>query len=197
MAADAGLWAGVKNQNDKGNDKEDEFEAFADQHWSQDHWELFLQDGSVHDYFPDVPVGASPENVPLYVSKEQDAREWYENLGKWDVFAWGWEEYWQDDWNPENNSLGGTLGHPVFNTPLRQQYVDMRGESNDAFRNRDRFLTAALLLRVASMLESAYLEGFIGGRYDGAKAESEGPSSGWIVEPRGLDGARLGWKVSY
>ena len=122
-------------------------------------------------------------DVPLYVSREEDEREWFENLGKWDVFAWGWREYWEDGYSP------GDPENPNYMTPLRQQYLDLRGESNDAFQNRDRFLTAALLV--------AYLEGFIGGRFSEAGAEADGPRTGWFLEPQGLTGTQIGWKVSY
>lgn len=191
IAADAGLWYGVKDKNDLGNEKEEEFEAFADEHWKEDRWINALADGDLQEYFPDLVAGSTVDDVALYVSREEDEREWYENLGKWDVFSWGWREYWEDGYDP------GDPDDPQFITPLRQQYLDLRGESNDAFGIRDRYLTVAMLLRVFSVMQVAYLEGFIGGRYSEAASEADGPQAGWFLEPQGLTGTQIGWKVSY
>lgn len=213
IAGDAASWYAVKHFSDKGNDKEDEYEAFALAHWSEEEWEAALlqaNDNPVQPYFPSLYDDGPPtkEDVPLYVSREEDEREWFENLGKWDIFYWGWDDGW-----PAGNDPGSP-SNPDFSTPNRKKYVDMRGESNDAFSNRDKFLTINLITRVISVLDVAYLEGFIGGRYKQESPRTSGahtaralaqelaareldPRLSLYLAPRGLDETRVGLKVSY
>jgi hypothetical protein len=206
IAADAASWYSVKHFDDEGNEKEDEYEAFALAHWSEEEWTASLAAGEMNDYFG-YPAGSTPEDVPLYVSREEDEREWFENLGKWDVFYWGWDDGFPSGFLPEDFD-------PMYQTPNRKEYVAMRGESNDAFSNRDKFLTLNLITRVISVLDVAYLEGFIGGRYKHESPRTSGahtaeslaqelaareldPRLSLYLAPRGLDETRLGLRVNY
>lgn len=218
MAADGAIWWFVYDKQKEGNDKEDEFEAFALKHWSEEEWTQALADGDLDPFFPDEDygVGTVPSDVPLYVPRSVDEREWFENAGKWDQFAWGWREYWDPEWNaihyPDRFPIADFYA-PVPGqrdtwfyednatmTPLRRQYVEMRQASNDAFETRDTLLSAALLLRVFSVLQMVYLEGFVGRRYDGAEDPELGratPQAGWQAHA-GADGNGLvAWRLSW
>lgn len=190
IAADGGLLFAALDKRQEGEDLEDEYKAFADEHYSEDEWRLALSQGDLEPYFPRLTAGSSAEDVDLYVTKEEDEREWYENIGKWDQFAWGWREYWEEDFDP------GDPANPDFITPLRQKYVDLRGESNDAFGRSDTYLTISLLLRVASVLQMAYLEGFIGGRYNEGPGLDD-PGQVLVVSDVVRDQTRFGLQVSY
>jgi hypothetical protein len=209
IAVDAASWFAVKHYSDKGKNIEDDYKQFADAHWSEFWWESALNSGELHNYFGGVyGQGTTKEQVPLYVSKEKDAREWYENLGKWDVFYWGWDDgYYRFGGAPLDTA------NPDFSTPNRTTYVNMRGDSNHAFSNRDKFLTLNVITRVLSVLDVAYLEGFIGGHYKN-KAPSEatggsagaalatgagsgGPQVSLVLDPRGLTETRLGVRLTY
>ena len=191
IAADAGLWYGVWDKHDEGEQWETDFEAFALEQWSEEEWERALQQGDLEDYF-NLPAGTSKDDIALYVTREEDEREWFENLGKWDVFSWGWREYWEDDFDP------GDPNNPNYVTPLRSEYLSMRGNSNDAFATRDTLFNVAVLFRVFSIVQMAYLEGFVGGRFESASASSQDPPQmGWTIEPASGQGTRIGWKVSY
>ena len=217
MAADVGVWYGIVDREDEGDAWEARYEAFALEHWSEDEWARALDEGRLTELYPDLGAGSTPSSVALYVSRELDEREWFENLGKWDVFAWGWREFHDDVWNGANHPdfLGAEVYDPIpadpaswffpgdrpTMTPLRQQYVDMRVRSNDAYDTRDHLFNVAVLLRVFSALQVAYLEGFIGTRYDSTRERSSSHSTGvradWVVAPLGAEGALVGWKVVY
>ncbi len=207
MAADAASIFGAIHYNKKGDDKENEYIAFADAHWHQADWEEALRTVDTSPWFG--TNYEKKEDVPLYVSKEEDAREYYENLGKWDIFWYGWEDSKPTSIGDTDITWDWTNPPADFITPLRNQYLDMRTASNDAYGNRDKFLTASLLLRLVSVLQVAYLEGFIGGRY---KNDYEGPGVGgslahwqkshgaqvnWFVDARSIDHTRLGLQVRY
>lgn len=205
--ADAAMILGAVDRDQEGKDKETQYKEFADQHYSEDAWTRALANGDLEPFFGHG-VGSKPENVPLYVPKEEDEREWYENIGKWDQFAWGWREYWDDDWPwPENDLYRPGDSPPfdpndIFETPLRAEYVALRGESNDAFNARDRFINVSILLRFFSVVQMAYFEGFIGGgRFENdarrpAPADAP-PRFGWFMAPAGAEETRMGVKVSY
>jgi hypothetical protein len=174
LAADVALLSGAVSQNGEGDDKTEEFERFADEHYSEQLWSEHLAGtygNFVNEFFD---VGTTPSSVPLYVPKSVDEREWYENIGKWEVFYFGWEEYDPDFVSSNPDYDGGywpTEPNPVFSVPSREKYVDMRGEANDAYELRDTLLSVSLLLRVFSLLQVAYLEGFIGQRFGAPSAD--------------------------
>lgn len=216
MAADVGTWAWIAEREAEGDRWEDRYEEFALRHWDEEQWARALSEGRLNPFYPDLGAGTVREDVALYVSRELDEREWFENLGKWDVFAWGWREFWDEEWNGTNHPqfLGPELYNPSPSdpstwffpgdrptmTPLRDEYLDMRVKSNDAYDTRDKLFNVAVLLRVFSALQVAYLEGFIGTRYDAPSRSapaSDGVRADWIVAPMQGDGALVGWKVVY
>ncbi|MFO7607661.1 MAG: hypothetical protein R6X35_00500, partial [Candidatus Krumholzibacteriia bacterium] len=111
MAADIFAWTQVAKHHGDGKDLSDAYYVFADAHYSDaklwkayanpsaldegdpDYHELFGEGGY---YFQNV-IGMNDvgdlDNLSLYVSKEEDRREYYENLGKWDQFIFGWDDY--------------------------------------------------------------------------------------------------------
>lgn len=201
IAVDGAIWYGVYKKTSDGNDKEDEFEAFALQHWSEEEWEIALANGDLEPFFPDYGVGTPKTDVPLYVPREVDEREWFENAGKWDEFAWGWREYWQDGYAPQAG-LPDTWfysDNPTM-TPLRKEYISMREASNDDFKTRDTLLSAALLLRVFSVLQMVYLEGFVGRRYDAADATEFSlatPRASWSASSDAGGSGMVAWKMTW
>jgi hypothetical protein len=223
IAVDAAIWTGVVINQNEGNDKEKEFEAFADQHWSEEKWREAVEQAEGSGYPPNDNFGAwypqyrgkSADEIPLYVSREEDEREWYENAGKWNEFAWGWREYWDPDWNFENNfdrigrdyylpqpGLPDTwfYGDNATMTPLRKQYIEIREESNSAFETRDTLLSAALLLRVVSVLQVVYLEGFIGRRYDSpdeSQLSLATPQGSWRATANATGSGMVAWRMTW
>ena len=189
MAADILAWTQVAKYNNQGDELKQDYLDFADAHY-RDEWLVNaynnsddnLDDarrGSGIEYFPEYgPIFTvedldDPEvGLPLYVSKEDDFREYYENLGKWDQFVMGWDDYLRPD-DPFNWPEGSD-GPTGENSDLRQPWVSknretyrlMRDESNDAYETRDTWLYVNIGLRVFSVIQSAYLGGVLGGDVD-------------------------------
>jgi hypothetical protein len=219
IAIDAAIWAGVYTKNKEGNDAEEDFEAFALEHWSEEEWANALAAGTLDPFFPedDYGQGSTPDDVALYVSRDADEREWFENAGKWDQFAWGWREFWDDNWNALNhpdfigpdfyapqpgagNSDTWFFADNPTMTPLRRQYIEMRDESNSAFETRDTLLSAALLLRVVSVLQMVYLEGFVGRRYDATDEMQLGmnqPQASWNATAAATGSGVVAWRMTW
>ena len=62
IAVDAGIWVGVYSKNKEGNDKEEEFEAFMLEHWSEAEWTNALAAGTL-DPFPLIGLEVVPEQL--------------------------------------------------------------------------------------------------------------------------------------
>jgi hypothetical protein len=202
MAVDIASWMGVKHYHDKGNDIKTEYRAYADLHWSEDKfWGAYGQDPAA-DYYPGIDY-FDTQNPSLYVSRVADEREWYENLGKWNQFVFGWDDFrdprvdYGVGFEPGDAQLlkARWLGDPSV-SPHREAYRRMREDSNNQFTNRDRLLYLNIATRVLSVFHVAYLQGMLGG---GPKSELKvaGHSVRIIAEPRGLAATRLGVSVSY
>jgi hypothetical protein len=218
IALDAATWYGIVHNADQGRDKRDEYYAFADAHWFEEKLDaaydvtyLDRQEPN-YDYSQVVGVGTTyfgfnryddPETgLPLWVSKVDDRREYYENLGKWDQFVFGW-----DDFVDPRDFLGTTevdianLKDPRT-SQNREIYRQLRQDSNDAYARRDRFIYLSLGMRVFSVLQVAYLEGLLFGNGGGA---ADGPRQleigrhrvDFFVEPVGFSRGVIGAAVSF
>jgi len=215
MALDIAAWIGGIHYKNEGEQMRDDYIAYADEHWREDklaaaydnpppggyddaeltYVELFGRNYfDVQDY----------RDLDLWVSKEDDAREYYENLGKWDQFVFGWDDFRRAD-DPRNSDPYGP-GYvdwqiddlrQQWTSPHRDIYREMRVESNDAFEKQDRFLYVNIFLRVFSVLQVAYLEGLMGGGGSDQELQLSGHPITIIAEPTGWHSSRFGAAVTF
>jgi len=193
MAFDIFAWTRVAKYHSDGNDLTNAFNAYADQHYSDLYlWygynSSFQNDpayaeraGEGYYYFglqgswtdPDRITQNLQDLLPLYVSREDDLREYYENAGKWEQFIFGWDDYQsprihggEHDYTPDPTNRLSDLHQPWVSLH-REVYRDMREAANDAYKKRDRWLYVNIGLRVFSVLETAWFNGLLGGGDDG------------------------------
>jgi len=201
LAADIFSWTQVSRNGDLGDKKTDEYYAYADVHWSVER--LAAAYGEADDpgteYFAFLGEGGSPitiyTQIPLWVSKEDDRREYYENLGKWDQFVFGWDDFL----DPRSFIPGADPNHPESpwlddprTSANRETYRQMRRDSNDYYKTRDRFVYLNIGLRVVSVLHVAYLEGLLFGGGDGGASEVT-----FIAQPMGLRAGVVGATLAF
>ncbi|MFO7652524.1 MAG: hypothetical protein R6X25_01765 [Candidatus Krumholzibacteriia bacterium] len=206
MAADLAAWYGVHHYNQEGEDTRDEYYAFADAHWSEDKFKAaynvladdeYIAGYGLEYYAVDNQTGLPP----LFIAKEDDRREYYENLGKWDQFVFGWDDFRRPDDPPSGIVYDPTGGVIDLQQPWvsrnRETYRALRKESNDAFGNRDTLVYVNIGLRVFSVLQVAYLQGLLGGDDEGSALKVAGHRVEIIAEPRGFTSSRVGAAVSF
>ena len=200
MALDAAAWVGVAKYHQDGVDKRELYYDYLDEHWSQDRLAAAFG-GDANDYPGTYYYGVNDhEDLSLWVSREDDEREWYENAGKWDQFVFGWDDFLDPRiLYPGENIQAGDTSYFRDNTdvsPHRMIYREMRQDSNDAFHTRDNLVYFNMLTRVFSVLQVAWLGGVFSD--DGQAALSVGGHDVAIIaEPRGFTASRLGFSVSY
>ncbi len=173
MALDAYLWYGYKSNYDEGKDIKREYEDYGDAHWSVDSflvyhpwcrenypdcrcedWEYYNENAKDSDYYF------------YYTSKEDDREEYYENMGKYDAFLYGW-----DDWNGEYEDLDGD---PNYWTPHRTHFVSLRDESNNHLQRADNHIMGLIASRVVSVIHAGWVA------YRGGKKNVY--SEGWSLK---------------
>jgi hypothetical protein len=193
VAAEIVAWTGYTVNHNEGLDKRDEYEAFADAHWDMDRW---IQDHPCNvEQFGERNLenlelcgqstsgsGLWPGYIP-YISKDDDKQHYYENLGKYDWYISGWEDW--GGYNPE------ILDYEM-QTPLRDQYRTMRGESNDALDASNRFIWVSVAARAFSLVETAII---IHNRRENFDAGDGGMAL--RARPRGLHGGEVALEVSF
>ena len=191
-AVEVAAWTGYFVKHDDGLDMRTQYEAFADAHWNYDKW--------IDDHpCPTVPpTGATLEDVedcgratsgsgawPGYipwVPKEEDKQHYYENIGKYDWYISGWE-----DWDPTQTPY-------AHQTDLRTEYREMRQQSNDALDDANSFVWVSLAARTFSIVETAIL---VNKRRDGSGAGGQPSPVSLRARPRGYDGGEVALEVRF
>jgi hypothetical protein len=213
IALDAAFWYGGFYNADQGDQKSDEYYAYADAHWFESKLDAAYDQNYLDrpdanfDYSYMVGDGTDYfgvdgyTNLPLWVSVEDDRREYYENLGKWDQFVFGWDDYTDPrNFIPTDEIDIANLKDPRTSAN-RETYRAMRKEANDAYARQDRFLYLNIGLRVFSVLQVAFLEGLLGGgggdNGDQARLELGDHAVDFFVQPVGFSRGALGATVTF
>ncbi len=157
MALDAYLWYGYKTNLDKGKDFKSEYEDYCDAHWSEERfllqhpWCEGLGPEGCTDYQQyNENASEMQQFFFIYMPKSQDKEEYYENCGKYDAFAFGW-----DDWD----GTGWDGSYETFEpwTPHRTEYWSIRDESDKYLVRADQHVMLAIVNRVLSVLDAAWM----------------------------------------
>lgn len=151
FALEGYLWYGYHSNHKKGKDIKEEFREYADAHWNL---ERFLEQHpccvsilGCEDYLDYNNNCQGKDHFFLYTPREIDEEEYYENVGKYDAFVYGW-----DDWSDQAD----------FWTQHRRKYWSMRDESDNYLIRGDQYLMMLLVNRVLSMIDTAWLAYRIG-----------------------------------
>lgn len=151
-------WTGYNKYHNQGLDTRAEYEAFADAHWDYDKWifdhratrDLPAEERTFDNLYE---IGETTwDDWPGYHSwhsKEEEKQNYYENIGKYDWFISGWEDWqWDDVGNPDD---------PPRDTSLRDEYRAMRNKSNDELDDAQKFIYLSIAARVFSLVETYLL----------------------------------------
>ncbi len=147
FGAEIAFWLGYKHYNDKGQEWDKVFHVFADQHWSEPrYWVFIAQHAGIN--------GVTFDNYTEYLNSlrsyerehyshslhEEKDQQYYEMIGKYDQFRAGWDDI---------------DGNPVV-TPNRNHYLDMRNESNINLKRSSACVMGVLANHVLSAFDAAW-----------------------------------------
>ena len=150
---EVGAWTYYSIYNKKGNEKEDEFQSFADEKWDPKKWYNWYI--NIDSTKRDLMTHAShmEELVMPLISGEGDVKktqQYYEMIGKYAEFVVGWE-------GTRNNVLYEELLQYRRNeVPIADDYMKMRARSNDLFKQARTGTTIVMLNHLLSAIDAAW-----------------------------------------
>jgi hypothetical protein len=159
VAAEAIAWTSYAHFRNKGLDGRDTFEAYADAHWNYTEWiarhpataEMVQGTGgdpyavtfAELDLYGRTTWGSQWPGYHTYAAKGDEKLNSYENIGKYDWFISGW-----DDWDSSTRPMS---------TANRTTYRGLRKQSNDDLDTADKFIFLSIAARVYSVVETVIL----------------------------------------
>jgi hypothetical protein len=148
-------WVAWANYRSSGSNRTTEYEAFADAHWfDQPYWDSLQSHRGIDKWQDDQASFA--HHLPWKINENGDTvadhnHEYYENVGKYDQFVWGWDDLQQ--FETPINSASPELS---FQSGRRLEYVTMREDAN---KDYDKARVAGIVLianHVVAALEAAF-----------------------------------------
>ncbi|MBU1318586.1 MAG: hypothetical protein KKH67_05240 [candidate division Zixibacteria bacterium] len=132
FAFDMLSWTQYLTKHSSGTKKEDEFEDYADNHWSPTEYTIWLIDTLGKE--SDADVAGFTHHLP-----DQKTQQYYEMIGKWEQFKHGWDDY-----------------DPVRDTSFnRVSYLSMREDANSKLESARTWAMVSLANHVLSAFDAA------------------------------------------
>ncbi len=145
LGLEAAFWIGYFSYHSKGQDKESQFMAYADQYWDKNGYIEFLGDScNVNSPTSDLEPCVYGDNDTSYWTHhlpDTKNQEYYEMIGKYDQFVYGWE-----DTQYPSNAI----------SDLRETYMDMRYDANKLFDKAKYAVMGVLANHLLSAFDAAY-----------------------------------------
>ena len=155
----------MRNQYEKKGDRiERQYKRYADEHWDLKDWYVNSNSitglsgqhgsnfGSHHIWveYNDIEYQANVDSLPVgwemfLINGEISpikTHEYYENIGKYDQFASGWDDF------------DSTTDTTVLMSPFRDKYLTERYECNQALKMATNFVTAIMFNHLLSAFDA-------------------------------------------
>lgn len=134
LGMEVAFWFGYFYYHNKAQDKENEFKDYANKYWDDSLYIQFLSDscGTTSDRDPCVHAGGTTTYWTEHLPDTKN-QQYYEMIGKYDQFEAGWD-----------------------NSAQRENYMDMRYDSNKLFDKAKYATMAALANHLLSAFDAAW-----------------------------------------
>lgn len=187
LGVDVAAWVlHFKYQGD-GDDMTEQFQLFRQQHWRPEDYEQYLLDvyGTTND---DSLKATGTRGFTHSLPADTNDQQYYEQVGKYNQFAWGWDDAVLTVGNV-SYVLGtiGSLDPPAFIDQFvpvssnRTTYETMRNDANTSYDNATRMIYVSLANRVISAFEAMLS---VRARNLRSNGETSGGLSSLSVTPR-------------
>jgi hypothetical protein len=148
LGLEALTWTGQIVYHNKGNDKTDAFNIFADTHWSEERYGDFIY-RNWPPYRDDEDVYVDGYLVFTHHLPDTKTQQYYEMIGKYDQFVFGWDDVDTIATAPTYDNLD------VAYSAHRMHYEDMRHDANKMFDRSTSFLIATMANHLIAGVEAA------------------------------------------
>ncbi len=137
MGAEALTWTAYVSWRSKGNDIKEEFRAYADRHWQEARYSTWRDWNQIQPE-PYYETHALP-------SKTEDTQQYYELIGKYHQFVYGWDDV-TADFSTDNKNVPSSR---------RQDYETRRNDSNKYLKRASVVTGLAVLNHIASAIHAS------------------------------------------
>ncbi len=179
IGVEAAAWFLHINWHGKGEELTDNFEAFNRAHWLQNRYEdyLFIEYGVRDDEDTSIHAPEVSHNLP-----DTRTQQYYEMTGKYDQFAWGWDDAILYDsitypWGTTPPPAITGLSYAPYSIN-RLNYEIMRDNANKKLDNANKMLMVALANHVIAAVEA-----FISTKSINKTVKKAGEFSNWKIKP--------------
>lgn len=145
LGIEVGAWVLHAKYNNRGNELTDEFELYADTHWSEArYWDSLARDSGGKCSESDLACLKDYERDSFsHFLPNSKNQTYYENIGKYDQFNAGWDDSKSGDARQRDSEK-------------REAYTFMRLDANKQFKNATRATTVILVNHLLSAVHAAY-----------------------------------------
>lgn len=140
LGVEIGGWVTYGVYTDKGNEKTDTFERYADDHWSADEYWDWIDQASGCGGDINCQKKYERENFSHFLPDEKN-QTYYENIGKYNQFNVGWDD----------TDNGGSHARDSAN---REVYVRIRQDANDQYKTATIGATVVLFNHIISAVDA-------------------------------------------
>jgi len=137
IAVEAIIWTQYITKHKSGTDMEDDFEVFANEHWSPTSYTEWL----IEEY--NVVSDQDTSEDFTHTLPEVKNQQYFEMIGKYDQFRAGWNDY---DEQQDSSYI----------SPLRNQYNIMRDDANNELNTARTWAMISLANHFLSALDAAF-----------------------------------------
>jgi hypothetical protein len=164
LMIEAGAIYGHIHFQNRGNDLENRFEADADRLWDEDaYWDWISIISGIDRANMDGLRAYEHDNFSHFLP-EQKSQQYYENIGKYDQFVVGWQDFREQTLNGNlanlryEDYLRGSYNDQDLTTisPYRNAYVNLRADANRNFKRATTMITAVIFNHVVSALDAGW-----------------------------------------
>lgn len=150
---EVGAWTFYGVYNKKGNDKEGEYQAYADEKWNPRKWYNWYSNIDSTTQGLMTHAGHMVELLEPLLTSEGNAnktQQYYEMIGKYAEFSAGWEGARDDLIYDE------LLQYRANELAIADDYMKIRADSNDLFDKAKTGTTIAMLNHLLSAIDAAW-----------------------------------------
>jgi hypothetical protein len=163
LTAEVTSWAYYSKWHGKGNSTTEDYRRFNQEHWKRDRYEQYLflvygetdddliQSENIHEHLPDTRT-----------------QQYYEMTGKYDQFAWGWEDayflsgndtFHLNDYDTINKPVEIVEGRSstVPYSAYRIKYEKMRNDANNYYDKATRMMVVSIANHIISAFEAYFV----------------------------------------
>lgn len=138
LSVEAVTWLSYFRWRSKGNDLKADFRVYADQHWNETRYRDWQVYNAVHHLFNET------EHLPDKVTG--DIQQYYEMIGKYDQFVFGWDDVQNIPFSVVNDQVA---------SPLRTDYEGQRNDSNRFLKRASTIVGLSVLNRIGSAIHAS------------------------------------------